>query len=97
MGWLSVQMLVMMAVQATLHDMTSTDDWPVHHMCPEGEYSWCSYNKANARIELDKYKHGFDAIPQAIVQLLKPTYNRLGSAHTYGYFHVSSSMQSMRV
>ena len=26
---------MMMAVQATLHHMTSTDDWPVHHMCPE--------------------------------------------------------------
>ena len=70
---------MMMAVQATLHHMTSTDGRPVHHMCPEGENSWCSYNKAKARNELDEYKHGFDAIPQAIVQLLKPIYNRLGS------------------
>ena len=68
-----------MAVQATLHHMTSTDDRPVHHMCPEGKNSCCSYNKAKARNELDVYKHGFDAIPQAIVQLLKPIYNRLGS------------------
>ena len=59
--------------------MTSTDDRPVHHMCPEGENSWCLYNKAKAGNELDEYKHGFDAIPQAIVQLLKPIYNRLGS------------------
>ena len=70
---------MMMAVQATLHHMTSTDDRPVHHMSPEGENSWCSYNKAKARNELDDYKHGFDAIPQAIVQLLKPIYNRLGN------------------
>ena len=70
---------MMMAVQATLHHMTSTDDRPVHHMCPEGENFWCSYNKAKARNKLDEYKHGFDAIPQAIVQLLKPIYNRLGS------------------
>ena len=61
---------MMMAVQATLHHMTSTDDRPVHHMCPEGDNSWCSYNKAKARNELDEYKHGFDAI-----QLLKPIYN----------------------
>ena len=40
---------MMMAVQATLHHMTSTDDQPVHHMCPEGKNSWCSYNKAKAR------------------------------------------------
>ena len=66
---------MMMAVQATLHHMTSTDDRPVHHMCPEGENSWCSYNKAKAGNKLDEYKHGFDPIPQAVVQLLKPIYN----------------------
>ena len=65
---------MIMAVQVTLHHMTSTDDRPVHHMCPEGENSWCSYYKAKAG-----NKHGFDPIPQAIVQLLKPIYNRLGS------------------
>ena len=70
---------MMMAVQVTLHHMTSADDRPVHHMCPEGENSWCSYNKAKAGNKLDEYKHGFDPIPQAIVQLLKPIYNRLGS------------------
>ena len=70
---------MMMAVQATLHHMTSTDDRLVHHMCPEGENSWFSYNKAKAGNKLDEYKHGFDPIPQAIVQLLKPIYNRLGS------------------
>ena len=70
---------MMMAVQATLHHMTSTDDRPVHHMCPEGENSLCSYNKAKACNKLDEYKHGFDPIPQAIVQLLKPIFNRLGS------------------
>ena len=69
---------MMTAVQATLHHMTSTDDRLVHHKCPEGKNCWCSYNKAKARNELDEYKHGFDAIPQAIVQLLKPIYNRLG-------------------
>ena len=70
---------MMMAVQATLYHMTSTDDRPVHHKCPEGKNCWCSYNKAKARNELDEYKHGFDAIPQVIVQLLKSIYNRRGS------------------
>ena len=32
---------MMMAVQVTLHHMTSTDERPIHHMRPEGEYSWC--------------------------------------------------------
>ncbi len=31
--------VMMMAVQAALHHMTSTDDRPVHHMCHEGENS----------------------------------------------------------
>ena len=66
---------MMMAVQVTLHDMTSIDYRPVHHICPEGGNSWCSYNKAKACNELDEYNHGFDAIPQAIVQLLKPIHN----------------------
>ena len=70
---------MMMVVQATLHHMTSTDDRPVHHMCLEGENSWCSYNKAKTCNELDEYKHGFDVIPQALVEFLKPIYNRLGS------------------
>ena len=70
---------MMMAVQATLHHMTSSDYRPVHHMCPEGENSWCSYNEAKVGNKLDEYKHGFDPIPQAIVQLLKPIYNRLDS------------------
>ena len=47
---------MMMAVQATLHHMISTDDQPVHHMCPECENSWCSYNKSKARNELDEYQ-----------------------------------------
>ena len=63
---------MMMAVQATLHHMTSTDDQPVHHMCSEDENSWCSYNKVKAGNKLDEYKHDFDPILQAIVQLLKP-------------------------
>ena len=66
---------MMMAVQATL----PTNDRPVHHMCPEGENSLCSYNKAKAGNKLDEYKHGIEPIPQAIVQLLKPIYNRLCS------------------
>ena len=61
---------MMMVVLVTLHHMTSTNDWPVHHMCPKGENSWCLSNIAKAHNELDEYKHGLDAIPQAIVQLL---------------------------
>ena len=33
------------AILATLEHCASTDDSPAHHMCPEGEETWCFYNK----------------------------------------------------
>ena len=33
------------AILATLEHCASTDDDPVHHMCPEGEQTWGFYNK----------------------------------------------------
>ena len=64
------------AVQASLLHSNSTDDNPRHHLCPEGEKSWCKWQVAKA---LNKEYHHKDPIPEAIVQLLKPIYSRLGS------------------
>ena len=64
------------AVQASLLHSNSTDDNPRHHLCPEGEKSWCKWQVAKA---LNKEYHHKDPIPEAIVQLLKPIYARLGS------------------
>ena len=55
----------------------STDDSPRHHLCPTGESSWCKYQVALAKKET--YHHKNPPIPEAIVQLLKPIYARLGS------------------
>lgn len=66
-------------VQATLLHSNSSDETPRHHLCPEGENSWCKWQVAKAKgVE---YKHKKDPFPTPIVQLLKPIYKRLGS-HT---------------
>ena len=65
------------AVQATLLHCNSTDDKPRHHLCPDGVNSWCSWQKAKAKGE--EYHHHKKPIPEAIIQLLKPLYARLGN------------------
>ena len=65
------------SVQATLSHLSSTDDNPQHHLCPEGPDSWCKFQKALAKKE--PYTHEHPPIPEAIVQLLKPVYARLGA------------------
>ncbi len=65
------------AVQATLLHVNSSDAAPRHHLCPAGEDSWCKYQVAQAHKE--SYHHDTEPIPEAIIQLLKPIYARLGS------------------
>ena len=64
------------AVQAALLHNNSTDECPRHHLCPTGPSSWCKYQKSKALgIE---YHHTRNPIPEAILMLMKPVYNRLG-------------------
>ena len=68
---------MMKAVQASLLHYNSTDEQPRHHLCPEGENSWCKWQKSKAKgIE---YTHKRPPLPSAIVKLLQPIYSRLGS------------------
>lgn len=67
------------AVQASLLHKNSTDEQPRHHLCPEGESSWCGFQRHRA-LGLE-FHHKKNAIPEAIVQLLKPIYRRLGDRH----------------
>ena len=66
----------MKAVQATLLHCNSTDEVPRHHLCPEGETSWCKWQVVKT---VRKEYHHKDPIPEVIVQLIKPIYARLGS------------------
>ena len=68
---------MMRAVQASLQHNNSTDKHPRHHLCPSGANSWCKYQK-NMALSLG-YHHSKEPVPEAIVSLLKPIYNGLGS------------------
>ena len=65
------------AVKATLLHHNSTDGAPRHHLCPPGLSSWCKWQVAQAQGK--EYHHQKPPIPEAIVHLLKPIYDRLGS------------------
>ena len=67
---------MMKAVQATLLHSNSSNEQPRHHLCPEGPESWCKWQVAKATGK--EYDHK-DPLPDAIVQLLRPVYSRLGS------------------
>ena len=60
-------------VEASLCHVVSTDDNPQHHLCPEGEDSWCRYNR-----DQEGYKHK-NGIPSCIVELAKPIYKDLSN------------------
>ena len=67
---------MMKAVQATLLHSNSSNEQPRHHLCPEGAESWCKWQKA--RTTGKEYDHK-DPLPDAIVQLIRSIYSRLGS------------------
>ena len=58
-------------IQAALYHVASTDDNPQHHLCPDGEESWCGYKR-----EKISYKHK-NGIPDCIVKEIKPIFDDL--------------------
>ncbi|XP_062516106.1 uncharacterized protein LOC134191499 [Corticium candelabrum] len=61
------------AIWATYYHRSSTDNNPQHHYCPDGEGTWCKYNK-----DASSYSH-HDAIPEPIAAIIKPAYEELSS------------------
>lgn len=51
------------AIMATFYHYGSTDKNPNHGMCPKGEDSWCSYQRAEASGELDTYTQDYSPLP----------------------------------
>lgn len=63
------------AVWATFYHKASTDDEPKHHLCPEGEKSWCGFQRA--KFTGEKYIHK-NSVPSAVMDLVvKPIFNDL--------------------
>ena len=59
------------SVWAGLYHVSSSDQNPQHHLCPDGENSWCDYNKNPESYE---HTHG---LPDVIVNLIEPIYENL--------------------
>lgn len=64
------------AIWATFYHKSSTDESPQHHLCPAGENSWCTYQKAVATRTLDSYTHSH-GLPSAVMDSIKTIYHDL--------------------
>ena len=59
------------AVKACLFHVASADENPQHHLCPEGNDSWCGYQR-----DSQTYQHKA-GIPGPIVELVEPIFDDL--------------------
>jgi hypothetical protein len=59
------------AIKATLFHVASSDSDPQHHLCPDGDDSWCGYKR-----EKESYQHK-NGIPKCIVQKIEPVFDDL--------------------
>ena len=65
------------AVQAILLHMSSSDTNSKHHLCPQGELSWCGWQRDRAG-HTSTYKHKEQLSP-AVVEIIQPLFDRLSS------------------
>lgn len=63
-------------IYATLYHKISTDENPQHDRCPEGEDSWCSWQRAKASHTLELYTHK-PAMPMQVFDAVQPIYKDL--------------------
>ena len=45
------------AIWVTFYHRISTDQLPLHHLCPPGPSSWCKWQRAVSKKEVTEYKH----------------------------------------
>ena len=64
------------AIWATFFHYSSTDENPQHEKCDE---SWCEWKKAEAAKTLQSFKHSYSALPDDVLQAIKPVYEDLSS------------------
>lgn len=65
------------AIWAILYHSASSDDDPQHDYCPEGETSWCGWQRDRAK-GTHAYKHK-SPLPPAVVEVVKPTFEALST------------------
>ena len=64
------------ATWASLCHRSSTDDYPRHQFCPTGKESWCKWQQQAAG-KPDVIVEHKDALPNAVLNAIKPLYVRL--------------------
>lgn len=66
---------------ATLHHCVSSDSVPRHTKCPQGEQSWCFYNRAIAKCKTSGHhiQNLGSAISTQVLKNIYPVYQRLTS------------------
>jgi hypothetical protein len=67
------------ATKAILYHYSSTPEEPQHDNCPSGKDSWCSYQRDLAN-GTKLHKPIKNPLSPAIVQVVKPVFDRLGDA-----------------
>lgn len=65
------------AVMATFYHSISTNNNPLHMMCPTGDWSWCKYNRAIAKGEQPPDHN--PTIPENIAHIVKRVFIDLSS------------------
>lgn len=66
------------AIWATFLHKISTNDKPQHHLCPSGEDSWCTWQKAKASGSLKNYNHA-SPLSTDVQDAIKPIYETLSN------------------
>jgi hypothetical protein len=66
------------AVLAIFHHTRSTDENPDHNLCPEGETSWCGYQRDLAK-NTNEYSHSHP-LPEAVSDSILPVFTDLSKS-----------------
>lgn len=64
------------AVWATYFHKLSTEENPVHALCPKGLDSWCGYQRQISGGDVYQHKH---SLPEAVMDVIKPIYRDLAN------------------
>lgn len=67
-------------VWAEWYHLASSDEQPIHGLCPAGKESWCKFRSAEANKE--PYHHGKHFhIPLVVMEVIKPIFINLSEPH----------------
>lgn len=64
------------AVMALYYHTLSTDEEPLHGLCPQGPNSWCKYNKYQGSERVYKHHH---SLPETVMKAIKPIFKDLSA------------------